>query len=377
MIVTDKNIICFPTLPWNHNWERQHEIIYFLASITTGKVIVHQPYGMINHNVKTIFQKFKYLNKSLEKKAEKQSNPTRANMVFVQTKFVPRHHNKSIDRFNQRLIEKTTPVNFKDAIVYATYVNSFTFHLFKTGGYRIFDLAARRQTLHELSADFKLLEKEAVKSADVIFADNIMTIKDYQNLNKNIFHLPQGVNPERFNKPNNIQLLSWRKGFDKVVGYSGSDVVMDYELLESLINENEDVLFLFVGHLPKEESQQLLRFKNVRFTGRINFNDLGKYYALFDVGLIPYLLNDRTSGVFPTKLFEYLAAGIPVISTALPDLLTYNEPFIYIVEKENASQKLSLALKAEVDDVVLENFVGENTWQSRFDFIIEKINPAL
>ena len=372
MIVTDKNIICFPTVPWNHNWERQHEFIYFLASITTGKVIIHQPYGMINHNLKTIYNKFKTIGNSLAISKEEQKNPTLPNMEFVQTKFIPRHHNTSIDKLNARLIEKATPVKFEDSIVYATYINSFTFSLFKKGSIKILDLAARRQTLHELSSAFKSLEKEVVKSADVVFADNVMTIKDYQELNTNIFHLPQGVNPDRFNKPLKHELMHWREGYKTVVGYAGSDIVMDYKLLHTFISQNSTVLFLFVGALQREESKALLKYANVRFTGKINYNELGDYYALFDVGLIPYLLNDRTSGVFPTKLFEYLAAEKPVLSTALPDLLEYEEGFITIIDENNCTQKLANTLTSAVDKKSLENFVTENTRDKRFEFILSK-----
>lgn len=377
MIKTDKNIICFPTVPWNHNWERQHEFIHFLASITSGRVIVHQPYGMINHNVKTVFQKFRTIRKALGEEANSQSNPILPNMEFVQTKFLPRHHNGTIDRLNSHLIGKATPVNFESAIVYATYVNSFTFSLFKKAKFSILDLAARRQKLLELSSKFKQLEKEVVAKADVVFVDNIKTIEDYQDLNSNLNYLPQGVNPERFTKVENGDLKKWREGYKTVVGYSGSDIVMDYELLHALISKNSDVLFLFVGNMARPESQALQEYANVRFTGRINYTDLGQYYALFDIGLIPYILNDRTSGVFPTKLFEYLAADIPVLSTGLPDLVKFNEPFISIMDQNSCSQELRELMNLEIDKRDLISFVAKNTWESRFKLVTEKIMRAL
>ena len=84
------------------------------------------------------------------------------------------------------------------------------------------------------------------------------------------------------------------------------------------------------------------------------------------------MLNDRTSGVFPTKLFEYLAAEKPVLSTALPDLLEYEEGFITIIDENNCTQKLANTLTSAVDKKSLENFVTENTWDKRFEFILSK-----
>lgn len=377
MIWTDKNFICFPSVPWNYNWERQHEFIFFLASITSGRVIIHQPYGMINHNLKTIFQKFKSLSKALSEQVSTHSNPVLKNMEFVQTKFIPRHHNDIIDVLNAKRIEKATSVKFEESIVYATYVNSFTFPMFKKAKYSILDLAARRQTLHELSSNFKQLEKKAVGTADVVFVDNIMTMKDYSDLNPDINYLPQGVNPERFSSIKNDGLQKWCEGFDKVVGYSGSDIVMDYPLLNKMISENSDVLFLFVGNLNRPESLELKKYSNVRFTGRINYDDLGGYYSLFDVGLIPYVLNDRTSGVFPTKLFEYLAAGVPVLSTALPDLLEYNKDFVQIINSGNCTLKLKNLQTVSFDKAQLDSFVEENTWAKRHEVLLEKIGESL
>lgn len=378
MTLTNKNFVCFPTMAWGRNWERQHEIIYFLAGITSGKVYIHQPFGMINYGLADLYRKVKGLRAELQIAPEEQANPLRENMIFLRTPFIPRHHNKWADAINTRLIQKATPVALQDAIVFATYVNSFTYQIFKKANFKILDLAARRQTLHELSADFKALEKEAVATADVVFADNIMTIKDYKSLNNNLVYLPQGVNLERFEGiPLSADLQHWRDGFAKVVGYSGSDIVMDYAFLNTLIAARPDYLFLFVGDMLRPESKDLLRYKNVLFTGRIDFQNLGAYYQLFDVGLIPYLLNDRTSGVFPTKLFEYLAAGVPVLTTALPDLSNFNKSFIVVADEKTAPEKVDMLMHKLPNPAELYTFVSENTWQARFDVLLEKIKPAL
>ena len=60
---------------------------------------------------------------------------------------------------------------------------------------------------------------------------------------------------------------------------------------------------------------------NVEMPGLVERADLPSLVASFDVGVIPYVQNAYTRGVFPMKVFEYLGAGVPVVATPLPALV--------------------------------------------------------
>ncbi len=64
---------------------------------------------------------------------------------------------------------------------------------------------------------------------------------------------------------------------------------------------------------------------NMHFLGRRPYADLPAYCKGLDVGLIPFKINDLTRAVNPIKLREYLAAGLPVVSTPLPEVLLYTQ----------------------------------------------------
>jgi len=63
---------------------------------------------------------------------------------------------------------------------------------------------------------------------------------------------------------------------------------------------------------------------NMHFLGRRPYASLPAYCKCFDVGLIPFKINDLTKAVNPIKLREYLAAGLPVVSTPLPEVAAFN-----------------------------------------------------
>ena len=72
-------------------------------------------------------------------------------------------------------------------------------------------------------------------------------------------------------------------------------------------------------------------FTNVRWLGPKPYSELPRYVAAFDVGLIPYVENDYTRSCFPLKLYEYLAAGKPVVASGLPELAGM-EPDVVLVD---------------------------------------------
>jgi hypothetical protein len=67
------------------------------------------------------------------------------------------------------------------------------------------------------------------------------------------------------------------------------------------------------------------RHPNMHFLGRKPYADLPAYCREFDVGLIPFRINELTLAVNPIKLREYLAAGLSVVSTPLPEVHLYSE----------------------------------------------------
>jgi teichuronic acid biosynthesis glycosyltransferase TuaH len=75
---------------------------------------------------------------------------------------------------------------------------------------------------------------------------------------------------------------------------------------------------------------RLLSHTNVDYVGSLKLADLAKLLGRATVGLVPYQLNDYTAGVFPMKVYEYLGAGLPIITTALPSLCHLASPDVVI-----------------------------------------------
>lgn len=108
------------------------------------------------------------------------------------------------------------------------------------------------------------------------------------------------------------------------IGYVGGlHRWVDFELVRQAALDRPGLHFVFVG--PEQTDASALKgLANVHLLGTRPHDALPDYLGSFDAGIIPYRLTEYTKSVYPTKLNEYLAMGLPVVSTALPEVLAYN-----------------------------------------------------
>ncbi|NOX58226.1 MAG: glycosyltransferase family 1 protein, partial [Planctomycetes bacterium] len=110
-----------------------------------------------------------------------------------------------------------------------------------------------------------------------------------------------------------------------IAGFIGLiDHWFDVPLMSKVAKRLPDISFVMVGD-TRVDVQSLEALPNVHLVGRKPYADLPAYCAAFDLGLIPFVRNHLTDNVNPIKLREYLAAGLPVVSTNLPEVRRYEE----------------------------------------------------
>ncbi|MBT2790451.1 glycosyltransferase [Paraburkholderia strydomiana] len=151
-----------------------------------------------------------------------------------------------------------------------------------------------------------------------------------------------------------------------------SDFKVDFPLLLKTMQARPDWHLIIIG--AEREGQrselfaQLGRLPNVHVLGYRQYESLPQYLRGMKVGVLPTLLNDYTRSMFPMKFYEYLAAGLPVVSTPLDfakesraglEVGSDVDVFISAIEKQLARGKLS------ADEA--RAAVGENTWKRRLD----------
>jgi glycosyltransferase involved in cell wall biosynthesis len=177
------------------------------------------------------------------------------------------------------------------------------------------DLAAFAQASPELRS----AQQEALETADLVFTGGRSIDAGVRGRCDAPVHLfPSGVEPEHF------EAARSRRGSRPrpVAGYVGViDERLDLALVGELARALPDWDIEMVGPVFKVDPADLPQAPNLRYPGMQPYERLPAVLGGFDVALMPFALNEATRSISPTKTLEYLAAGLPVVSTRVPDVV--------------------------------------------------------
>ena len=165
-----------------------------------------------------------------------------------------------------------------------------------------------------------------------------------------------------------------------VIGFMGGlGDWIDYGLLTELSRRLRGLTFVLVGPVTAD-TRSLARATNVHFLGEKPYRELPCYVQHFDVCLIPFRCNKLSESVNPIKLFEYLSAGKPVVSTPLPEVLPYKGVVDIEADADGFEDAIRRNLSATgVDAKKIESrrSVGRaNSWNARWDRALELIQSV-
>ncbi len=242
--------------------------------------------------------------------------------------------------------------------------------------------------MDELSAfkfappELKTLEASLMKSADVVFTGGQSLYEAKKDLHPNIHPFPSSIDKEHFNRarlktsdPADQQSIPHpRFGFYGVI-----DERFDIDLIKKVAEKKPDWHFVLVGPVVKIDPATLPKNKNIHYLGGKSYQELPSYLSGWDVAIIPFALNESTRFISPTKTPEYLAAGKPVISTSIRDVVNpYGK--LELVHIADTADEFIKAGNAELDgkdksswktktDEFLKELSWDNTWKRMMELI--------
>jgi glycosyltransferase involved in cell wall biosynthesis len=218
-------------------------------------------------------------------------------------------------------------------------------------------------------------EGDLVASADVVFVTSLELLDRHKAINLNTHYLPNVCDYEHFARarddglaePADISSIPPPR-----IGFVGavSSYKLDLNLIREIATERAHWSFVFVGEIgegdPWTNLETLRGLPNVHFMGGRPYADLPAYLKAFDVAILPSALNDYTKAMFPMKFFEYLAAGLPVVSTPLPALAEYGSVATFCGDSASFVEAIERDLRdPNANATSRQNAARENTYASR------------
>jgi glycosyltransferase involved in cell wall biosynthesis len=173
------------------------------------------------------------------------------------------------------------------------------------------------------AGEIRELERRLMSKADVVICSSEKLRADKARVNSNAHLVQHGVDLEHFSKAfdTETRIPEELKGAPgPIIGFWGliADWV-DLQLIRHVADAFSGGTVVLVGN-SSTDLKPLEGARNIRVVGRKPYADLPRYAKAFDVALMPFKVNELTLAANPLKVREYLAAGLPVVSTAIPEV---------------------------------------------------------
>jgi glycosyltransferase involved in cell wall biosynthesis len=168
--------------------------------------------------------------------------------------------------------------------------------------------------------------------------------------------------------PPELQLIV--KGGRKIIGYFGALASwVDYELILNIVRQRPDFEVVLIGfdYDGSSEPYRLEQEPRIHVLGPVDYSALPRYAYWLDVATIPFRINAITESTSPIKLFEYMALGKPIVTTALPECRKYRSVLV-AEDGDDFLAKLDLALSLREDEAyrtVLWQEAQQNRWEEK------------
>jgi glycosyltransferase involved in cell wall biosynthesis len=184
----------------------------------------------------------------------------------------------------------------------------------------VYDVMDDLASFRGAPAELRLRHRQALRRADIVFTGGRSLHSAVLAHRPHRTHLfPSGVEPRHFSPARAARPAARSR---PVAGYVGViDERLDLSLVAGLAAELADWDIAMVGPVAKIDPGSLPQAPNLTYPGPQPYERLPEVMAGFDVALMPFALNEATRSISPTKTLEYFAAGLPVVSTRVPDVV--------------------------------------------------------
>lgn len=232
------------------------------------------------------------------------------------------------------------------------------------------------------------LERELFRRADLVFTGGPSLYEAKRHRHASVHCFPSSIDAHHFRQardggtaPAEDQLaIPGRKlGFFGVI-----DERMDTDLVAAVADLRPDWQIVMVGPVVKIDPASLPRRPNIHWLGGRSYDQLPAYLSGWDVGLMPFALNEATRFISPTKTPEFLAAGVPVVSTPITDVVRpYGEAGLVEIAataEEMVERAETLLARprgpwlAQVD-AFLSGISWDKTWDGMHGLMRERLAP--
>lgn len=360
------DLVCLSHLRWNFVWQRPQHLLSRFAR--TGRVFFVEEPVFTNESV-----------------ARLEINRHESNVTVVVPHIPDSQIEQSLEIQRELLDQLLSEQNIKNFILwfYTPLAYGFAAHL--KPQITIYDCMDELSAFKGAPPELLEREKSLFTVADAVFTGGQSIYEAKKDKHPRVYAFPSSIEVEHFERartitaePSDQQSIEHpRLGFVGVI-----DERFDAELLKECAALRPDWQFVMIGPVVKISPDSLPQAANIHYLGGKKYEELPAYLAGWDVALLLFALNEATRFISPTKTPEYLAAGLPVVSTPIRDVVRpYGDlGLVHIADTPIGfvqSCEAALEENRSVRLLKVDEFLSHNSWdktqRQMYDIIVEII----
>jgi glycosyltransferase involved in cell wall biosynthesis len=384
MKLRGESVLCLSTISWDFLWQRHQELMSRLDR-DGNRVLYVEPLGIRSPGIQDLSRIVRRIRYRVQ--AGRQGVRQAGENLYIHDPIIfPFHDSRINDALNEIIVTRTlkgimTRLGFLKPIIWTYLPTPLALSVIDQIGYKllVYDCVdALALNPKGVLATYAQSEKRLLQKADLVFVTSRRLYAERRPLNPHIVYAPAGVNVEHFSRrgrvPNDlVDIKPPRVGF-----FGGIDERLDLELVEYLADSSSEWSVVMIGPV-RTDVTRLRKRSNIFFLGTKRYEDLPAYLAGVDVLIIPYLINEYTTYIYPAKLHECLATGKPTVATALPELSAFRDVVTVAEDRDQFVQGVVRALQEDDESLCHRRLevARANSWEARYQLITERIRQRL
>lgn len=220
---------------------------------------------------------------------------------------------------------------------------------------------------------------DVLRKADAVFSCSNYVKNIYRKTRDDIMVIPNGVDYERFAQKIQIEPTCLKNISQPRIIYVGAiREWFDVNLLREVAKIMPKYSFIIVGPYNEKIFKETKQLQNVHILGEMLYEQIPNILAYSDVGIVPFKECNLIRGVSPIKVYEYLAAGLPVVSIRWKELEIQSLPIILAKNAVEFVQGIKTALQySSTRKIELRNYAQKCSWEQRLKELLENAGIEL
>jgi glycosyltransferase involved in cell wall biosynthesis len=229
------------------------------------------------------------------------------------------------------------------------------------------------------------IEEKLLRKSDLVIVSAQKLYESKRLINPNTYLVRHGVDFEHFAQScrSSLEIPQEIASLPRpIIGFHGLIASwVDIELIEKIARAHPEWSIVLLGKAQTHDGTRRFdkSLKNIHWLGRKEYSELPAYCKAFDVAIVPFVVNELTINANPLKMREYLAAGLPVVSTDIPEAYAFGNLVTVGYDHDHFIRKIESVIEQSTPGPIIHRSLQmrKESWEMKVEEMSEIVKAHL